>query len=305
MRAGQTSFGAALLFVGLAILSSDAQSRFSPGFTPPALRAFTPADRIVVISPHPDDETLCCAGILQNARDRGASIGVVWITSGDGSAIDAWLTKQKPPKPLDYLRLGRIRMAEARAAATTLGVPEQRQIFLGFPDASLTCLLNQKPSAAKRCVARTQVSSVPYENTWRKGAPYSARGIESTLRSALESLAPTLILAPCASDSHPDHAALGRLLSRMSFSSPRAAIACWIVHAKPTWPLPRKYLPTERLLPPIHAAMLEWRSIPLTDEQRATKRAALLRYASQRRTMESFLLSFVRANELVALTPAS
>jgi LmbE family N-acetylglucosaminyl deacetylase len=225
------------MLIGLALLSSDAQSSLSTPSIPKTLRAFTAEDRIVVVAPHPDDETLCCAGILQNALESGATVGIIWVTSGDGSAFDAWLTKQRPPKASDYLRLGRKRMAEAREAATMLGVPSDRQIFLGFPDASLACLLRKK-----HCLARTRAAGVPYANTWKPGAPYSAQSLESVLQSALESLRPTLILTPCASDAHPDHAAIGRLLRRMSFPS-----ACWIVHAKPTWPMPRHYQPTESL----------------------------------------------------------
>ena len=57
--------------------------------TLPEMATPSAADRVLVIAPHPDDETLCCAGILQNALKAGATVGVVWITAGDSFEIDA------------------------------------------------------------------------------------------------------------------------------------------------------------------------------------------------------------------------
>src|ERR1700685_2662439 len=47
---------------------------------------FTGADVLLVVAPHPDDETLCCAGAIQRARAAGARVAVVWITRSDGYA---------------------------------------------------------------------------------------------------------------------------------------------------------------------------------------------------------------------------
>src|SRR6478609_2017631 len=40
--------------------------------------------RLLVISPHPDDETLGAAGLIQRVRARGGAVRVVLMTSGDG-----------------------------------------------------------------------------------------------------------------------------------------------------------------------------------------------------------------------------
>src|ERR1700685_588618 len=103
---------------------------------PPALMlAPGPQDRVLVIAPHPDDETLCCAGILQRARANGAPTAIVWITAGDGFEFDAMLVEHTLwPRQADLRQLGAQRLAEASVAAAELGVPAAAQYFLGYPD---------------------------------------------------------------------------------------------------------------------------------------------------------------------------
>ena len=40
--------------------------------------------RLVVVAPHPDDETLGAAGLMNRVIRAGGSVHVVWLTSGDG-----------------------------------------------------------------------------------------------------------------------------------------------------------------------------------------------------------------------------
>src|SRR4030095_6335023 len=41
-------------------------------------------DRLVVLSPHPDDETLAAGGLIQRVLQSGGKVKVVFLTSGDG-----------------------------------------------------------------------------------------------------------------------------------------------------------------------------------------------------------------------------
>ncbi|MGC2461737.1 MAG: hypothetical protein WA446_12320, partial [Steroidobacteraceae bacterium] len=61
------------------------------------------------------------------------------------------------------------------------------------------------------------------------------------------------------------------------------------------------YQPQMPLPPPPAAAALRWESLPLSAEERAHKLAAVRDHRSQMKLTESFMLSFVRANELFAL----
>lgn len=82
--------------------------------------------RVLVLAPHPDDETIGCGGAILLHRRQGDSVKVVFIT--DGAAGD----------PRGYYR-GRdyraIRRAEARKAASVLGVSELE--FWDYADGSL------------------------------------------------------------------------------------------------------------------------------------------------------------------------
>ena len=99
------------------------------------------SDRVLVVAPHPDDESLCCAGLLQQALEHGAGIGVVWITAGDGFELDAMLVEHTLwPGGLAMRRLGAQRLDEARAAADALGVPHASQYQLGYPDGGVLAL---------------------------------------------------------------------------------------------------------------------------------------------------------------------
>ena len=90
------------------------------------------ATSLLVVAPHPDDETLCCAGLMQRVVRAGGRVSVVWITSGDASELDMLLIEHRVFAPAKARDLAARRMREARAATGMLGVPAERQLFLGL-----------------------------------------------------------------------------------------------------------------------------------------------------------------------------
>ena len=260
-----------------------------------------PQDRVLVIAPHPDDETLCCAGLLQRAHSRGAATAIAWITAGDGFALDAMLVEHSLwPTNADLRLLGAQRLSEAAAAATELGVARAQQYFLDYPDRGVTALLGDYYQRVYRS-ASTGLDAVAYPGAFSPGASYTGGNLERDLARVLDQFQPTLVLVAAPQDRHPDHNASGALARRLLAQRGQLdRLRYWIVHA-PHWPRPRGYQPQLALQPPPAAAALHWQSLPLSDEERAHKLAALREQRSQIKVMESFLLSFVRANELFAL----
>ena len=77
--------------------------------------------KILVFSPHPDDDVIGCGGSIALHAQRGREVEVVYVTSGDAGSL-----KHGPKE------LSRIREKEARQAAAVLGV--KRVDFLRMQD---------------------------------------------------------------------------------------------------------------------------------------------------------------------------
>ncbi len=84
-----------------------------------------PGERVLVLAPHPDDETFGCGGTIRMLVSQGEKVKVVFLTSGD---------KADPsnPEPANYIEL---REKEAHKALGILGVTDYE--FLRFPDRGL------------------------------------------------------------------------------------------------------------------------------------------------------------------------
>jgi LmbE family N-acetylglucosaminyl deacetylase len=76
---------------------------------------------VLVIAPHPDDESIGCGGTIRLHAQRGDRVSVVFLTSGELGL-----------KHLPRDEAWKIREAEARAAGDKLGVAQSR--FLRQPD---------------------------------------------------------------------------------------------------------------------------------------------------------------------------
>lgn len=257
---------------------------------------------LLVIAPHPDDETLCCAGVIQRVLRSGGSASVVWITSGDGSELGSLVVERSlfvsPQKMRAY---GETRMREARKAAGLLGVPASGQLFLGYPDGGVLQLLRQNRSQPYTS-GYTAVAQVPYAQALFPGHAYTGQALERDLAVVLERVRPTLILAPSPLDSHSDHSAAGLLaLATSASAAPGATVRYWIVHGGEGWPNPRGLLAGVPLTPAPLGARLDARPFWLTPDEEDQKLAAVKVYETQLRVMEAFLLSFVRTTELFSV----
>jgi LmbE family N-acetylglucosaminyl deacetylase len=82
--------------------------------------------RVLVVSPHQDDESLGCGGLIARLRADGRDVAVVFISDGSGSHRNS---VSHPPE-----RLKALREQEAIAALGILGVEPQAIAFLGLRD---------------------------------------------------------------------------------------------------------------------------------------------------------------------------
>ena len=100
-----------------------------------SLAALTQDKPFVVLSPHPDDETLGAGGIIADASARGQHVEVVILTDGAGSHPHSHAF---PPE-----RLIPLRKQEVEQAGTDLGLPAGRITYFDLPD-------TQAPSSGPR-----------------------------------------------------------------------------------------------------------------------------------------------------------
>ena len=218
---------------------------------------------LLVVAPHPDDETLCCAGLVQHVLAAGGTVSILWLTSGDGSALSLLMVEHRLRTDAAAAReLGARRMREARAAASLLGVPAAQQLFLGYPDGGLPQLLSSNRSAVYRA-PYTQASSVPYQDALFPGHPYTGESLERDFAAVLKRVAPTMIAAP----------------------SPRGL--------EPGLPLM-----TAPLMQGVASTKLE-----LSAHEEDRKLDAVREYHTQLQVLAPLLLAFVRTSELYTRDP--
>ena len=75
--------------------------------------------RVLVFSPHPDDETIGVGGYIAQSVENGADVRIVLVTNGDFHGNED------------------VRYAEFKKATQILGVAGSQLVFLGLPDGKL------------------------------------------------------------------------------------------------------------------------------------------------------------------------
>jgi LmbE family N-acetylglucosaminyl deacetylase len=83
---------------------------------------------ILVFTPHPDDDTFCCAGTLALLARRQNAIRIVIYTNDDKGSYDPDMTSE---------RLARIRKAEEEESCRILGIPKENIQWLQYHDGML------------------------------------------------------------------------------------------------------------------------------------------------------------------------
>ncbi|WP_456269203.1 PIG-L family deacetylase [Kushneria sp. AK178] len=125
-----------------------------PSVTPEAL--VEPGQRAVIVAPHPDDETLGFAGLMQQLAAAGHTMDLMAVT--DGTASHAGSTHWTPE------RLARQRPLESLEALSRLGCEQQTTVVrLGLPD---TAVAHHEATLVEHLTARLTPDHVVL-TTWR------------------------------------------------------------------------------------------------------------------------------------------
>jgi LmbE family N-acetylglucosaminyl deacetylase len=261
--------------------------------------------KLLVLAPHPDDETLSSGGLMQRVREAGGQVQVLFLTDGDGYPEGVRVEDHvESPSPRDYRGYGRQRKREARAALAVLGLDPKAATFLSFPDAGLTLLMKRYWSERRAAFRSpyTRMDRPPKAEITVADTEYRGEDLTQELARAIGEYQPTMILVPRKEDQHPDHCASWFFLMDSLNDVERVHpgytpdVVNYIIHWY-SWPFEDE---GAELAPPpgLRGGISGWLRSPLTRQQQRTKRAALQRYQTQMLMMRWFLNSFVRANEV-------
>jgi LmbE family N-acetylglucosaminyl deacetylase len=100
-----------------------------------------PGERVLVLAPHPDDETFGMGGSLRLLTEAGKNVKVVVLTAGE----------KADPRATQKQKYSSLREKEAVKAFKLLGVADYE--FLGFPDRELVSCRDNVEEAINKIVS--------------------------------------------------------------------------------------------------------------------------------------------------------
>jgi LmbE family N-acetylglucosaminyl deacetylase len=262
-------------------------------------------DRVLILTPHPDDETLSCGGLIASLSKRRIPFKVVFLTCGDANPSLFWRDKKVSFSPKKLIQTGEERKKEAEKALSILGAKKRQLVFLGYPDSSLWPMWKNKNSLITAHL--TRLTHSPYEFSFRRNAEYKGENLLADLIRVIKQFCPTVVILSHRYDFNKDHRAtflFGQLAVNQSQQS--AVVYQYLVHYK-VLGLFRVYPPKRRkgeevIIYPPKALFKKgkWFSFWLDDYLLKEKRLALEAYKSQSMvpTLKRLFRSFLVRNEI-------
>ncbi len=293
-------------FMGVPGYAQDAEAL-------PSAISFSAADRVLVLAPHPDDETIATGGVLQQALKAGAATRVCLFTNGENNEFAFIVYERRLVlKPKEFLRLGEVRRQESVDAMRVLGVRPEDIISLGYPDyGTMEIFLKYWGETKPFRSMLSRVNKVPYQEAVSPGAAYVGENILKDLEQVIAAFKPTKIFVSHPADVNRDHralylfmqVALWDLATQMGIAPPE--VFPYIIHVA-GWPLLRGYHPELQLsIPPgFDKKGIRWIEQPLDTSEIGKKFDAILEYPSQIKYAPRYLVTFARRNEIFGNFPA-
>lgn len=260
--------------------------------------SFKQGERIIVFAPHPDDEILGCAGLIQKAIKNECDVYVVYLTNGDHNQIPYRIYDKKIiTRPTDYIKLGEIRRKESINATSIIGIPQQKLIFLGYPDFGCLKIWEEFWGENKRPFMSflTRARSVPYKENFSYGRPYISDSILNDIKTIIQQLKPEKIFITSPFDTNVDHRALYNFIraATLEIKDIKPEIFLYIIHFK-KFPQKNVEFITSLELPFTY----EIYNVYLDDEERQKKSTTIECFKSQTIFKKNWFYSFVKKNEV-------
>lgn len=292
---------------GISVFAFNSFFEYVDGWTqfarsgPETLPEIKSGQKVMVVAPHPDDETIPLGGWLARGAANGATIRAVIVTNGDGFSLQtAQYLERFLLRPEDFIRNGKLRQRESLRATENLGYGKDVE-FLGFPDEGILPIWEDHWTGSFRSPF-TKVDRSPYSRAYRRSSPYEGRVVLEQLTELIAVQDPDILVIPSRHEAHPDHYAVSLFATAAIFNPSierRPLIIEYIVH-RGGYPYPFGLYPYAYLPPP--RALInngnEWRAYFLDELARAKKAAGLVQYRSQFFFAGYDIAGFYRRNEI-------
>ncbi len=206
---------------------------WSPGLTHLHLFYERPQedDRVVIISPHPDDAEIAAFGFYSEVN-----AAIITITAGDNT--DRFIPQTNENLALTRDTMAKLRVWDSLHVPALGGVSWERTVNLCYPDGQLAemwALPEQEFSSRSGESVDYAVLRQMNPATWRDSpaAGFSWSSLIQELETSFRRLQPSIVVAPLPLiDSHPDHGAttlaVCEALRRCGFDSMRMFL--YVVH---------------------------------------------------------------------------
>ncbi len=159
--------------------------------------------RLLVVAPHPDDESLAAGMLIQRTLAAGGRADVLLLTDGDDNPWpQRWMERRLVIDEAGRARWGARRRGEVASALARLGVGPDHLHALGWHDMRVTEELRLRHTAAVVAIRRV-----------------------------MERTRPSLVVIPDLGDTHPDHGS-AHVLARLALAATgsRADVLTYMVH---------------------------------------------------------------------------
>jgi LmbE family N-acetylglucosaminyl deacetylase len=179
------------------------------------------SDKVLIVAPHPDDESLGAGGLLQRLFAQKIPVRILFATNGENNAwAQRYWDKRWLIGPDERLQWAKRRREEALSAISALGGKRGCAKFMNLPDQGLTKVLMEADPELSVLIAEE-----------------------------IEEWEPTMAIIPTMRDAHPDHSALAVAFSLALDSVGHSLMRVWeyLIH-KPQVPLIQE--PVKLLLSP-------------------------------------------------------
>ncbi|NTS76272.1 ChbG/HpnK family deacetylase [Catenovulum sp. SM1970] len=274
---------------------------------------------VLVVAPHPDDETLGTAGTIMQALKAGKKVGVVVLTNGDVYPLAASKVSgiaKSDLKPDHFVKLGSERQQYVAQALKKIDFPLSELHFLAYPDGGLLAMYqadNARPYTSEQTQQSTTYQAYYLDYRTKvsgRSAPYTKAALLQDLTDIIASKKPSSIYVTSQQDGHPDHQAAYLFTAQAAKAAGyQGVLNTYLVHAKDpdaTWPYPLKpdfkglfvqqknangTVPANLIWPP-------QKRTPLTEQQAIQKQQMIESFNVEMQTAAEYMLSFVKGEEV-------